>query len=38
MALEALGENNADRRRLRLSDLRRLTDAHVEEALDIHES
>ncbi len=36
-ALEALGENNTDRRRLRLSDLKRLTDAHVEEALDGHE-
>ncbi len=33
-ALEALGEDNEDRRRIRLSDLKRLTDRHVEEALD----
>ena len=33
-AFEALGEDNENRRRLRLADLRRLTDRHVEEALD----
>ena len=33
-ALEALGEDNEDRRRLRLRDLKRLTDEHVEEALN----
>ncbi len=33
-ALEALGTDNEDRRRLRLKDIKRLTDAHVEEALD----
>ncbi len=33
-ALAALGEDNKDRRRLRLADLRRLTDRHVEEALN----
>ncbi len=33
-ALKALGEDNEDRRRLRLADLKRLTDAHVEEALN----
>ncbi len=36
--LEAFGEDNQDRRRLRLSNLKRLTAEHVEEALDIHES
>ncbi len=36
--LETLGMDNADRRRLRLSDLKRLTAEHVEEALDIHGS
>ncbi len=33
-ALAALGEDNEDRGRLRLADLKRLTDEHVEEALD----
>ncbi len=33
-ALEVLGTNNVDRRQLRLDDLRRLSDEHVEEALD----
>ena len=33
-ALAALGADNEDRRRLRLADLKRLTDAHIEEALN----
>ena len=33
-ALECLGEDNEERRRLRMKDLRRLTDDHVAEALD----
>ncbi len=33
-AFEALGEDNEERGRLRLADLKRLTDEHVEEALD----
>lgn len=37
-AFEALGEDNEERRRLRLSALIRLTDEHVEEALDGHEA
>ncbi|MEE9174072.1 MAG: hypothetical protein V3U30_03740 [Thermoplasmata archaeon] len=31
-AFAAFRENNVERRRLRLADLKRLTDAHVEEA------
>ncbi len=35
--LEALRENNAERRRLRLSELVQVTAGHGEEALDIYE-
>lgn len=33
-AFEALGEDNLERGRLRMDDLKRLTDEHVEEALN----